>query len=98
MSVDATSDRPRLIRLRDVLALTGLRRSTLYARIGAGLFPQPVHLGPRAVGWVESEYCGGTENASKRRAAGLLKPHPGLRMRDMRYAARDVSAHPIRDA
>lgn len=47
---------PRLLRLRDVLARVGLRRSTLYSRIASGAFPRPVPLGsPHAVGWVESE-------------------------------------------
>lgn len=38
-----------------VEAKTGLSRSTIYARMAAGTFPQPVHLGPRAVGWFEDE-------------------------------------------
>ncbi len=45
----------RLIPLRDVLARTGLKRSTLYVRIGRGQFPKPVRLGPNRVGWVEQE-------------------------------------------
>jgi prophage regulatory protein len=44
-----------LIRLHQVEALTGLKRSTLYARIAAGTFPASVPLGPRVVAWVSSE-------------------------------------------
>lgn len=34
---------------------TGDRRSTRYERIDKGLFPKPVKLGPRSVGWPASE-------------------------------------------
>ncbi|MXX69935.1 MAG: AlpA family phage regulatory protein [Gemmatimonadales bacterium] len=37
-----------------VLARTGLSRSTIYVRLDQGLFPRPVSLGARAVGWLES--------------------------------------------
>lgn len=42
-------------RRREVQARTGLSRSTIYLRISQGTFPKPVHLGGRAVGWIESE-------------------------------------------
>ena len=45
----------RLIRLRDVLGLTGLSRSTLYRKKRVGDFPESVELGARVVGWWESE-------------------------------------------
>ena len=35
--------------------LTGLSRSTIYARIKDGTFPRPVPLGERAVAWLETE-------------------------------------------
>ena len=44
-----------MLRLPNVLARTGLARSTIYLRISQGTFPKPVPLGGRAVGWVESE-------------------------------------------
>ena len=51
-----TAAAPTLLRLRDVLARVGLKRSTVYARISNGSFPRPVPLGtPRAVAWVASE-------------------------------------------
>ena len=34
---------------------TGLKRSTIYDKMKAGTFPKPVKLGPRAVGWLETE-------------------------------------------
>ena len=45
----------RIVRLPDVLARTGLSRSTIYVRLGKGSFPKSVHLGARAVGWIEAE-------------------------------------------
>lgn len=44
-----------ILRRKQVEARTGLSRSTLYARIKAGTFPAPVSLGPRAVGWIDSD-------------------------------------------
>jgi prophage regulatory protein len=43
------------LRLPKVEALTGLKRSTLYARAAAGSFPKPYKLGLRASGWAEDE-------------------------------------------
>ena len=44
-----------ILRLPAVLARTGLSRSTIYLRISKGMFPRPVSLGGRAVGWLENE-------------------------------------------
>lgn len=46
---------PSILRRKQVQARTGLARSTIYQHIQAGTFPRPVQLGPRAVGWLESE-------------------------------------------
>ena len=48
----------RFLRLPEVLARTGLSRSTIYVRLDQGRFPQPVSLGARAVGWIEAEVDG----------------------------------------
>lgn len=45
----------RIIRLKEVMDLTGLSRSTIYKYIAEGQFPIPVPLGDRCVGWLESE-------------------------------------------
>lgn len=44
-----------ILRLPKVKVRTGLSRSTIYLRISQGIFPRPVSLGGRAVGWVEAE-------------------------------------------
>lgn len=45
----------RIIRLKEVIASTGLARSTIYKHIGQGVFPRPVPLVGHSVGWLESE-------------------------------------------
>ena len=45
----------RFLRLPEVIQISGYRRSSIYEMIKAGNFPAPVHLGPRAVAWLESE-------------------------------------------
>ncbi len=45
-----------ILRLPEVKKRTGLSRSTIYARISRGTFPQAGEcLGARAVGWIEAE-------------------------------------------
>jgi len=55
----------RILRLPDVLRICGASRSSLYLWQSAGIFPQSVKLGIRAVGWRKSEIEGRLE-----------KPHP----------------------
>lgn len=50
-----TQSAPSILRRKQVEARTGLSRSTIYNRIQTGTFPAPVSIGPRAVGWIESE-------------------------------------------
>jgi prophage regulatory protein len=45
----------RFLRLNDVKAMTGLSKSTIYARISESTFPKQIPLGPRLVVWVESD-------------------------------------------
>ena len=41
----------RLMRPPAVLALVGVSRSSLYAMVARGVFPPPVRIGLRSVGW-----------------------------------------------
>lgn len=45
----------RLIRLKEVMSLTGLGRSSIYKFMTKGHFPQSIVLGERAVAWEISE-------------------------------------------
>jgi prophage regulatory protein len=42
----------RIIRLKEVIESTGLARSTVYKFISDGVFPKPISLGDRCVGWL----------------------------------------------
>jgi len=44
----------RIIRLRTVLARTGLSRSTLYRKIADGTFPRQIPISVHGAGWRES--------------------------------------------
>ena len=45
----------KILRLPSVKDRTGLSRSTIYLRVKQGGFPKPISLGPRSVGWPETE-------------------------------------------
>lgn len=48
------ADLDRIVRLKTVLARTGLSRSTLYRKIREGTFPQQVRISIHGAGWRES--------------------------------------------
>ena len=55
-AIQPTSTEPlHILRRRQVEEKTGFSRSTLYHYIKIGHFPKPTPLGPRVVGWLESE-------------------------------------------
>ncbi|MCF7986797.1 MAG: AlpA family phage regulatory protein [Methylovulum sp.] len=41
----------RLIRLQEVLHLTGLSRSGIYRGMDSGIFPKQIKIGDKAVAW-----------------------------------------------
>ncbi|HIF9086242.1 TPA: helix-turn-helix transcriptional regulator [Photobacterium damselae] len=45
----------KIIRLPEVIKMTGLSRSTIYLRMSKGDFPQSISLGERAIGWLETD-------------------------------------------
>jgi prophage regulatory protein len=45
----------KIIRLPEVMSKTGRSRSSIYADIKDEVFPAPISIGLRAVGWVDSE-------------------------------------------
>lgn len=46
--------RDRLIRLPDVEAATGCKKSTIYMLLRQGTFPKPIRLSARMVAWSET--------------------------------------------
>ena len=55
MAQQLQTDVHTIVRRRQVEAATGYSRSTIYLRISQGLWPKPVSLGARAVGWPAAE-------------------------------------------
>jgi prophage regulatory protein len=45
----------KVVRLQQVMEMTGLGRSTIYKYMSESWFPKPISLGGRSVGWLESE-------------------------------------------
>jgi prophage regulatory protein len=45
----------QVLRLKKLMEVSGLSRSTIYDLIKNGTFPKPLKLGPRAVGWLQSD-------------------------------------------
>ena len=41
----------RIVRIRELTTIVSMSRSYIYELMSTGDFPQPVRLGPRAVGW-----------------------------------------------
>ena len=64
-----TQHSPRILRRPAVETTTGLSRSTIYQHMQAGIFPKPIRLGPKAVGWLESEVLAWIEARTAERDA-----------------------------
>ena len=45
----------QILRRRQLEEQLGLSRSSIYKMVADGLFPKPIKLGPRAVGWRADE-------------------------------------------
>lgn len=53
-----------ILRLAQVRTKTGRANSTIWRDISLGIFPPPINLGPKAVGWKNSEILGWIEARS----------------------------------
>ena len=45
----------KVLRVAEVIEKTGLARSTVYKYFDLGMFPRPISLGGKSVGWIDSE-------------------------------------------
>ena len=45
----------RILRLPEVMRLTGLSKATIHRRYRDGTFPRPLRLGPQSIGWRRAE-------------------------------------------
>ena len=60
----------RILRLPEVMRLTGLSKATIHRRCRDGTFPEPVRLGPQSIGWWRAEILEWLE--SLQRAGAVL--------------------------
>ncbi len=58
----------RILRLDEVIHRTGMSKTAIYDRLRKNDFPEPLKLGPRAVGFVESEVNGFLLDLMKQRS------------------------------
>ena len=63
-----------MLRPPEVMARTGLSRTSLWRRVRAGTFPAPIELGPNAIGWPASVITAWLENRP-RRSYGAVTPY-----------------------
>ena len=52
--VRARAPPSNMLRVPEVMARTGLSRTTIWRRVRAGTFPAPISLGENSIGWPES--------------------------------------------
>ena len=77
----------RLLRLHQVMDMTGLRRTKLYGLQAEGKFPMRVQITPRCVGWVEQEIQAWiSEQIAARTAFLMAKGSPAPRRAGSRTA------------
>lgn len=55
MSPDTAQTPPRFLTHRAVVERTALSRTSLWRRVAAGDFPQPIRLGTQRLVWLESD-------------------------------------------
>lgn len=55
-------DKPVLIRVAQVMAITGVSRASIYKAMKRGVFPKPIKTNMGATAWVESEIYGYVQN------------------------------------
>ena len=67
----------KIMRLPEVTVTTGLKRSSIYEFIKKGVFPAPIPIGEKAVGWLSVEIFDWiNQRAAMRRTASIVGTHP----------------------
>lgn len=65
--IHTPADAERVLRLREVIARVGLKRSCIYGLIKNGQFPEPIRLTRAAVGWLETDISNWISKRAARR-------------------------------
>lgn len=55
MNTNTSGGERRIMRLPEVIRITGMCKSSIYKAVGKGRFPKPRKLGQRAVGWLSDD-------------------------------------------
>jgi prophage regulatory protein len=66
-----------ILRIRKVTEKTGLAKSTIYKKIVHKEFPRAISLGPKAVGWLESDIQKWIEQQIERTANNNIESKGG---------------------
>jgi len=61
-----------ILRIKQVIAKTGLSRSTIYNRVKDRSLPEPINLGGNSVGWFVSDIDTYLEQCALTRRGGVL--------------------------
>jgi prophage regulatory protein len=83
MEQDALASEIRLIRLREVMSICGMSRSSVYDAIKKGQFPSSIKLSSRSIAWLKSEVIAWAESrvkATRGRAVGNAAGSAGQRV------------------
>ncbi|MEE9250365.1 MAG: AlpA family transcriptional regulator [Alphaproteobacteria bacterium] len=67
----------RMLRVPEVMARTGLSRTTLWRRVRAGTFPAPIQLGENSIGWPASEITAWLASRPRRTYGAETAPEAG---------------------
>jgi prophage regulatory protein len=71
---DTTQPSPLVLRLKDLQRRLPLSRSAIYSRMAAGDFPPPIQLGPRAIGWRQTDIDAWVESRTRQSPNRAVKP------------------------
>ena len=63
--MDMEIEGSKILRMPEVCEITGLGKSTIYKKLSEGSFPEPLRLGPRAMGWMTRDIVGWLEDPGR---------------------------------
>ena len=69
-------DDQQMLRAPEVMARTGLSRTTIWRRVRAGTFPAPTELGVNSVGWPAAAITAWLESRPRRTYGAETAPAP----------------------
>lgn len=75
----------RLMRLKEVMHISGLSRASIYSFMEDGTFPQSVSLGARAIGWRYQDLQDWIQEKIQERDEKLIKQAELKAKQDKRY-------------